>query len=272
MALTVVSCCHWHLKTAKFISTKNVGMDKASLLTVASLHWRLLPYVSISTAESHSIACNFHLWCLTRQLVVHSYRRLGVDALRRCELPRCYCIILSKHDRYSVGTKRCFVPLLLLSHNHSLCSKLLLLFLRLLLPLLLLPSSHSCTFVFPYCRCAYSPASLTVCVSIDLLRVGKNTRNYVQCFLTLVLFTFCTCCILRCLVCVVVSCLVCIVVSCLVCIVVVVRIVVILCVFAVLCVYCCFYFRCRTAGYKSVLGRSCDRPPRHRFFLVSLCL
>jgi len=37
-------------------------------------------------------------------------------------------------------------------------------------------------------------------------------------------------------------------------------------------VYCCFYFRCRTAGYKSVFGRSCDRPSRHRFFLVSLCL
>ena len=33
-----------------------------------------------------------------------------------------------------------------------------------------------------------------------------------------------------------------------------------------------FYFRCRTAGQKSVFGRSCDRPPRHRFFLVSLCL
>ena len=54
--------------------------------------------------------------------------------------------------------------------------------------------------------------------------------------------------------------------SCLVCVVF------ILCVFAVLCVYCCFYFRCRTAGQKSVFGRSCDRPPRHRFFLVSLCL
>ena len=45
-----------------------------------------------------------------------------------------------------------------------------------------------------------------------------------------------------------------------------------LCVHCCLCVYCCFYFRCRTAGSKSVLGRSCDRPPRHRFFLVSLCL
>ena len=91
----------------------------------------------------------------------------------------------------------------------------------------------------------------------------------------------CTCGILRCLVCTVVSCLVCIVVavlcvllqlscvyrcSCLVCIVV------ILCVFVVLCVYCCFYFRCRIAGQKSVFGRSCDRPPRHRLFLVSLCL
>jgi len=54
--------------------------------------------------------------------------------------------------------------------------------------------------------------------------------------------------------------------SCLVCIVV------ILCVFVVLCVYCCFYFIYRTAGYKSVFGRSYDRPPRRRFFLVSLCL
>jgi len=33
-----------------------------------------------------------------------------------------------------------------------------------------------------------------------------------------------------------------------------------------------FYFRSRTAGLKSVFGRSCDRPLRHRFFLVSLCL
>ena len=32
-----------------------------------------------------------------------------------------------------------------------------------------------------------------------------------------------------------------------------------------------FYFKCQTAGYRSVLGRSCDRPSRHRFFLVSLC-
>ena len=34
---------------------------------------------------------------------------------------------------------------------------------------------------------------------------GKKTRNCLQYFLTLVLFTFCTCCILRCLVCIVVS-------------------------------------------------------------------
>ena len=47
--------------------------------------------------------------------------------------------------------------------------------------------------------------------SVSTVCVEKNARNYIQYFLTLVLFTFCTCCILRCLVCVV-SCLVCIVV------------------------------------------------------------
>ena len=57
--------------------------------------------------------------------------------------------------------------------------------------------------------------------SVIKLCVGKNTRNYVQYFLTVVLFIFCTCCILRCLVRIVVSCLVCCC-SCLVCIVVVV--------------------------------------------------
>ena len=41
--------------------------------------------------------------------------------------------------------------------------------------------------------------------------MGENARNYIQYFLALVLFTFCTCCILRCLVCIAVSCLVCIV-------------------------------------------------------------
>jgi hypothetical protein len=73
---------------------------------------------------------------------------------------------------------------------------------------------------------------------------GKNTRNYAQYFLTLVLFTFCTCWILRCLVCIVVSCQL----SCVYCCSCLVCTVVILCVFAVLCVYCCLYFRCRTAG------------------------
>ena len=39
--------------------------------------------------------------------------------------------------------------------------------------------------------------------------------------------------------------------------------------------YCfpmCVLFSCRIAGWKSVSGRSCDRPHRHRIFLVSLCL
>ena len=61
-----------------------------------------------------------------------------------------------------------------------------------------------------------------------LLCPSSGAHDYIQFFLTLVLFTFCTR-ILRCLVCIVVSCLVCIVVvvllyccSCLVCIVVVV--------------------------------------------------
>ena len=48
--------------------------------------------------------------------------------------------------------------------------------------------------------------------SVIKLCMGKNTRNCVQYFLTLVLFTFCTRYILRCLVWIVVSCLVCIVV------------------------------------------------------------
>ena len=83
-------------------------------------------------------------------------------------------------------------------------------------------------------------------------------------------------------------CLVCIVVSCLVCISVVVLCVLLLVVCIAVVAMCVllssyvyllyyvgiavFYFTCRTAGYKSVIGRSCDRPPRHRFFLVSLCV
>ena len=60
------------------------------------------------------------------------------------------------------------------------------------------------------------------CESVSTECVEKNTRNCIQYFLTLVLFTFCTYNILRCIVCIAVSCLVCIAVSCLVCIAVVV--------------------------------------------------
>ena len=58
--------------------------------------------------------------------------------------------------------------------------------------------------------------------SVSTECVGKTTGNCIQYFLTVVLFTVCTGCVVRCVVCVVVSCLVCIVVSCHVCIVVVV--------------------------------------------------
>ena len=67
--------------------------------------------------------------------------------------------------------------------------------------------------------------------SVSKICVGENTGNCIQYFLTVV-FTFCTCCILRCLVCIVVSCLVYIVVSCLV------RIVVSCLVYVVLVVLC----------------------------------
>ena len=66
--------------------------------------------------------------------------------------------------------------------------------------------------------------------SVSTICVGKNTGNYIQYFLPLVLFTFCTCCILRYFVCIVVSCLVCIVVSCLVCIAVIILCVLTMCV------------------------------------------
>jgi len=69
--------------------------------------------------------------------------------------------------------------------------------------------------------------------SVSTICVGKSTGYCIQYLLTVVLFTVCTCCIVRRVVCIVV-------VSCVS--------VVILCVYAVLCVYCCFYFRCRTAG------------------------
>jgi len=47
---------------------------------------------------------------------------------------------------------------------------------------------------------------------VSTICVGKNTGNCIQYFLTVVLFTVCTCCVVRCVVCIVVSCLVCIVV------------------------------------------------------------
>jgi len=50
--------------------------------------------------------------------------------------------------------------------------------------------------------------------SVSTVCVGKNTGNCIQYFLTVVLFTFCTGCILRCHVCIVVKCRVCIVVMC----------------------------------------------------------
>jgi len=56
--------------------------------------------------------------------------------------------------------------------------------------------------------------------SVSTVCVGKCTGNCIQYFLTVVLFTVCTCCVVRCVVCIVVSCVVCIVVSCRVCIVV----------------------------------------------------
>ena len=78
--------------------------------------------------------------------------------------------------------------------------------------------------------------------SVSTISVGKNTKNYIRYILTLMLFTFYTCCILGCLVCIVVSCLVCIVV-------------VVLCVLLSSYVYLLyyvsivvFYFRCRSAG------------------------
>ena len=48
--------------------------------------------------------------------------------------------------------------------------------------------------------------------SVSTVCVGKSTGNCIQYFLTVVLFRFCTCCILKCLVSIVVSCVVCIVV------------------------------------------------------------
>ena len=80
-------------------------------------------------------------------------------------------------------------------------------------------------------------------------REKRNTGNYTQYFLNLVLFPFYTCCILRCLVCTVVvvlcvllylSCVYCchlMRICCTVCV----------CVCVCVCVYCCFYL-CRTVS------------------------
>jgi len=86
----------------------------------------------------------------------------------------------------------------------------------------------------------------------ELIIVKKN--NYKKLYTVLScfgVFTFCTCCkILICLMCFFASFKLSFVYCCwlTVCIVVVVLCVIILCVYAVLCVHCCFYFRCRTAG------------------------
>ena len=47
--------------------------------------------------------------------------------------------------------------------------------------------------------------------SVSTVCVGKNTGNCIHYFLAGVLFTVCTCCIVRCVVCIVVSCIACIV-------------------------------------------------------------
>jgi hypothetical protein len=88
---------------------------------------------------------------------------------------------------------------------------------------------------------------------------SNNIRNYVQYFLPLVLLFLCALLLTA---------------VGLLCIVIILEcIFVTSCVVFLLCVYCCLtYFSCRIVGKKSVSGRSCERPPRHRFFLVSLCL
>ena len=75
--------------------------------------------------------------------------------------------------------------------------------------------------------------------SVSTVCVGKNTGNCIQYFLTVGLFTVCTCCIVGCVVCTIVSCLVCIVVVVL-CIFVVVSCELLYgCLLVVLCVLLC---------------------------------
>ena len=108
--------------------------------------------------------------------------------------------------------------------------------------------------------------------SCDLFRswtkicVGKSTRNCIQYFLTVVLFTFCTCCILRCLVCIVVSCIVCIVV---------VFLCVLLSSYVYLLYYVCIVVFTLDAGLLARSQYSEGPATGHLdtgFFLVSLCL
>ena len=87
----------------------------------------------------------------------------------------------------------------------------------------------------------------------------QGIRNQVQYFLPLVLFFLCALLLT-------VGGLLCIQLLCYV------YFCYLTCIF-LLCVYCCLtYFSCWIAGQKSISGRSCDRPPRQRLFLVSLCL
>ena len=107
----------------------------------------------------------------------------------------------------------------------------------------------------------------------ELMNEKKQLQETVLSYLGI--FTFCTCCILICLLFIVASFKLSLCNCCwlAVCIVVVVLCVLLSYVYLLYYVSIAgFYFRCRTAGYKSVFGRSCERPPRHRFFLVSLCL
>ena len=109
-----------------------------------------------------------------------------------------------------------------------------------------------------FCSCLVCIVVAVLCVLLQL-----SCLNFCSSFVCIVVVVLCVLLQLWCVF-LQLSCVYCC--SCLLCIVV------ILCLFVVVCVYGCFYFRCRTAGLKSVFGRSCDRPSQHLFFLDSLCL
>jgi hypothetical protein len=132
-----------------------------------------------------------------------------------------------------------------------------------------------------------SKSALGICCSFNYFGVNENLRLYVinwelyyiyyklyTVLSYLGVFIFCTCRIIICLVLSLILSLVCDCcwfdrVYCCGCLVW------LLLSHLYLLYYVCiavFYFRCRTAGQKSVFGRPCDRPPQHRFFSVSLCL